>query len=67
MCKSCQHVFRNKKKAVCLTEAAKRVRVSKATKRASETSEQTLHRKHSIAPRVPHFSALVLAAILTEF
>ena len=63
MCKSCQHVFRAKRKAEhnLPDKAMKRVRVlqsdyvksamkakdklQKASKRASETSEQTVHRQ----------------------
>ena len=42
--KLCQHVFQSKRKAeYSLSDQA--IRVSKATKRASETSEQTLHRQ----------------------
>ena len=47
LCKCCQHVFQSKRKAEysLSDQATKRMRVSKATKRASETSEQTLHRQ----------------------
>ena len=44
LCKCCKHVFQSKRKAEysLSDQATKRMRVSKATKRASETSEQTL-------------------------
>ena len=44
LCKCCQHVFQSKRKAEYSLsgQATKRMR---ATKRASETSEQTLHRQ----------------------
>ena len=47
LCKCCQHVFQSKRKAEYSSsdQATKRMRVSKATKRASETSEKTLHRQ----------------------
>ena len=47
LCKCCQHVFQSKRKAEysLSDQATKRMRVSKATKRAPETSEQTLHRQ----------------------
>ena len=51
LCKCCQHVFQSKRKAEysLSDQATKRMRVSKATKRASETSEQTLHRQRGFA------------------
>ena len=47
LCKCCQHVFQSKRKAEysLSDQATKRMRVSKATKRVPETSEQTLHRQ----------------------
>ena len=47
VCKSCQHVLSKRKAELSSLsdKVTKRVRVSKATKRASETSEQTLHRQ----------------------
>ena len=43
LCKCCQHVFQSKRKAEysLSDQATKHMRVSKATKRASETSEHT--------------------------
>ena len=65
LCKCCQHVFQSKRKAEysLSDQATKRMRVSKATKRASETSEQTLHRQlisgttHAQFAEGLHFSA----------
>ena len=72
VCKSCQHVFRFKTKAEqnMPDQAVKHMRVfdklQKTTKRALETSEQTVyvdkhtdHNKHDIAPRVLHFRAFI--------
>ena len=64
-CKCCQHVFQSKRKGEysLSDQATKRMRVSKATKRASETSEQTLHRQlisgttHAQFAEGLHFSA----------
>ena len=45
LCKCCQYVFQSKVEYSLSDQATKRMRVSKATKRASETSEQSVHRK----------------------
>ena len=65
LCKCCQHVFQSKRKAEysLSDQATKGMRVSKATKRVSETSEQTLHRQlisgttHAQFAEGLHFSA----------
>ena len=45
LCKCCQYVFQSKVEYSLSDQATKRMRVSKATKRASETSKQSVHRK----------------------
>ena len=59
---------REKQNIVLSDQATKRMRVSKATKRASETSEQTLHRQlisgttHAQFAEGLHFSAFHLGS-----
>ena len=71
LCKCCQHVFQSKRKAeYSLSDQA--MRVSKATKRASETSEQTLHRQlisgttHAQFAEGLHFSSFHLESCSTK-
>ena len=75
LCKCCQHVFQSKRKAEysLSDQATKRTRVSKATKRASETSEQTLHRQlfsgttHAQFAEGLHFSAFHYIFIIVVY